>query len=265
MSNWTPGVAHLMMFLCWDHAYFWLTYAAKLLPRILEVDRKTSRLAAGRLHGSRVIIVGNGPSALEGEELGHKIDAFDEVVRFNNFQTKTGALHKFVGSKTTVHFSDGVLYPTYTEYHVPGATVVLSLFADTEIIAGSYILQRAGQDMQWPLTERFLLDPEITWIAKEDIERVKAAAGLKGIKHPTSGLLAIDFFVNSPGVQHPVYIHGFDFFMGPRIHYFHEHEPLWERVNNNIGVNMHSPHLEKLYVQKLIDEGKVRFLKDMPR
>ena len=49
------------------------------------------------------------------------------------------------------------------------------------------------------------------------------------------------------------------------MHYFDEHEPLYEKINDRIGVNQHSPHMEKIYVEKLVAEGKVRFLKDMPR
>eukprot|EP00445_Apocalathium_hangoei_P086433 CAMPEP_0204202576 /NCGR_PEP_ID=MMETSP0361-20130328/68320_1 /ASSEMBLY_ACC=CAM_ASM_000343 /TAXON_ID=268821 /ORGANISM="Scrippsiella Hangoei, Strain SHTV-5" /LENGTH=193 /DNA_ID=CAMNT_0051165407 /DNA_START=262 /DNA_END=844 /DNA_ORIENTATION=- len=180
----------------------------------------------------------------------------------NNFQNKVAGMEKLVGTKTTVHFSDGVLYRTCSEYHVPGATIVLSLFVDRIIVAGSYYIMRGGADLQYRLTSRFLMDhvdQDGEYRAGEEV------AGLKGVKHPTSGMLAIDYFVNKPGIELPVCIHGFDFFTGPKIHYFQEHEPLYERINNNIGVNMHSPPLEKIYIEKLIAEGKVKFLKDMPK
>merc|ERR1719240_1771508 len=124
---------------------------------------------------------------------------------------------------------------------------------------------RGAADLQTFLTMRFLRDPETSWITKADIERVKKLLGLTGVKHPTSGMLAIDYFVNKPGVQLPVAIHGFDFFMGPKIHYYDDYEPLYERINNKIGVNQHSPHKEKVYVEKLIAEGKVVFIKDLPK
>lgn len=60
-----------------------------------------------------------------------------------------------------------------------------------------------------------------------------------------------------------MYIHGFDFFQGPKVHYFDDNEPLYERVNDRIGVNMHNPGKEKVYVERLIAEGKVCFLKDL--
>lgn len=258
------ALSHLGVCLTVDYSFFWLTYVAHQLIEIIGVDRKENRLNAGKLNGPRVIIIGNGPSALEGKEYGDKIDSFDEVVRFNNFQSKADGLHKWVGSKCTVHFSDGVLYPTYTKYFVPGATVVLSLFADRFIVAGTYFVFRGVADMETRLTAKFLKDPDVSWIDKERIESVKEKLGLSGLKHPTSGMLAIDYFVNKPGVQLPLVIHGFDFFMGPTIHYYHKEEPLYERINNQIGVNQHSPHKEKVYVEKLIAEGKVIFIKDLP-
>jgi hypothetical protein len=255
-------LAHAAIFFMYEHAFLWLTFICYQLGLIFQVDRTDNRLNAGNLKGPRILVVGNGPSALEGEARGEAIDKFDEVVRFNNFQTKVAGMEKFVGTKCTVHFSDGVLYPTYKEYHVPGAQVVLSLFVDRFMVSGSYFIMRGSADLQTSLTMQFLKDPETSWISKEDIERLKQNLGLVGVKHPTSGMLAIDYFVRKEGVQLPVIIHGFDFFMGPKMHYFDEHEPLYERINDRIGVNMHSPHKEKIYVEKLIAQGKVKFLKD---
>jgi len=258
------ALSHLGVFLAVDYPMFWLSFIGHQLIQIIAVDRKENRLNAGKLNGPRVIVIGNGPSALDGKQFGDKIDGFDEVVRFNNFQSKAGAFDRWVGSKCTVHFSDGVLYPTYKEYFSPGATVVLSLFADRFIVAGTYLVLRGAADWEMPLTLKFFKDPSTTWIDKEQIESVKEKVGLTGFKHPTSGMLAIDYFVNKPGVQLPIVIHGFDFFMGPKIHYYDAKEPLYERINNRFGLNQHSPHLEKVYVEKLIAEGKVVFIKDLP-
>merc|ERR1719428_1258958 len=100
---------------------------------------------------------------MQGKQYGDEIDKFDEVIRFNNFQCKVGGMEAWVGKKTTVHFSDGVLYPTYKEYHVPGATVVLSLFVDRFVVSGSYFILRGGADLQTRLTLKFLMDPTTTW------------------------------------------------------------------------------------------------------
>jgi len=258
-------LAHTTVALMWDYSMLWIAWVAHSLMEIFAVNRTGCRLNRDQLHGPNVLVVGNGPSAMTGDQLGDEIDQFNEVVRFNNFQNKVAGMEKWVGTKTTVHFSDGVLFPTYTEYNVPGADIVLSLFMDRFMVAGSYMILRAGADFQPRLTKEFLKDPSLIWIQKEDIDRLKEALGLSGPKHPTSGMLAIDYFLNKPGVKLPVYIHGFDFFQGPTIHYYHEQEPLYERINNNIGVNMHSPHKEKTYVEGLIREGKVCFLKDKER
>mmetsp|Transcript_120195 Transcript_120195/g.347349 ORF Transcript_120195/g.347349 Transcript_120195/m.347349 type:complete len:362 (-) Transcript_120195:71-1156(-) len=262
----TASWPHLLLQTAWllsfDHTMVWFLVTATAMLDLLSIDHSGHRLVSGRLHGPRVLVVGNGPSAVTGGEWGEEIDKFDEVIRFNNFQVKNEGLSKRVGTKTTVHYSDGMLYPTFKEYHVPGATVVLSLMMDRFFIAGSYVLIRGGADLQWPLVMKFFRDPNTTWLEKERIERLKKLLGLRGPKHPTSGMLAIDYFVTHPKAQLPVVIHGFDFFQGPHIHYFHATEPLYERINNHIGVSMHSPHLEKIYVEKLIAEGKVIFLKD---
>ena len=173
-------LAHLVVFLFVDHPHLWLTYIAHQMIDILKTDRKGNRLNANKLHGPHVLVVGNGPSALEGEPLGRVIDQFDEVIRFNNFQTKVAGMERFVGTKTTVHFSDGVLYPTYKEYHVPGADVVLSLIMDRFMVAGTYFILRGGADLQTSLVRSFLNDPNISWMEKADIERLKKLLGLRG-------------------------------------------------------------------------------------
>jgi len=256
--------AHSFAFLTVDHTLLWCSFLAHSLIGIFKLDRsKANRVMAGKILGPRIVVIGNGPSALEGEPRGHIIDQFDEVVRFNNFQTKTTGMEAHVGKKTTVHYSDGTLFPTYSQYHAPGASIILSLIMDRFIVAGTYVVQRAGTDLQLPLTFRFLNDPTIGWMTKERIELLKKNLGLQSVKHPTSGMLAIDHFVRQEGVQLPVYIHGFDFFQGPKIHYFSDQEPIFERLLDKVGVNQHSPLKEKVYVERLVAEGKVRFLKDM--
>lgn len=262
--SWQHILAQGYAFLFAAYPFTWGTIVSVCLAKVFSVDRSNNRLKAGKLHGSRVIVIGNGPSAAQGEPLGDEIDKFDEVVRFNNFQTKTAGLEKFVGTKTTVHYSDGVLFPTYQEYHVPGATVMLSLIKDRFIIAVSYIGFRMCIDLQVRLTWRFLMDPALYWMESEQIERLKKELGIHK-RHPTSGMLAIDYFVHKEGVQLPVYIHGFDFFMGPKMHYFSDHEPLYERINDRIGVNMHCPWKEKVLVERLVQEGKVAWLKDVKK
>jgi hypothetical protein len=237
-----------------------------------SLDYLFSRKSENRLfgekpdfHGKRIVVLGNGPSLVKGDPCGDLIDSMDEVVRFNNFQTKTSGLEKWTGNKTTVHFSDSMLYPSYPEYHVPGATVTLSLFMDRLMVAGSYFIFRIGVDLAIKETFQMLLAPSLGWVPHEDINQLKEELGIDRPKHPTSGCLAIDWFVrNRPDPSVPVYIHGFDFFEGPEIHYYNKTEPLYERINDMIGVTtMHQPEKEKSFVARLVKEGKVKWLKDV--
>mmetsp|Transcript_120677 Transcript_120677/g.191386 ORF Transcript_120677/g.191386 Transcript_120677/m.191386 type:complete len:365 (+) Transcript_120677:50-1144(+) len=261
-------VQHFVWFYAVDFPMFICTLAASTVGRMFS-RTCTSRLfgETPTFKGDRIIVLGNGPSLVKGAPLGNDIDDMDEVVRFNNFQTKNSGLQEWTGGKTTVHFSDSMLFPSYPEYHAPGATVALSLFMDRLMVAGSYLIFRCGADLAFREAFEMLLNPSLGWIPCEDISNLKKELGISHWKHPTSGCLAIDWFVrNRPNPDVPVYIHGFDFFEGPEIHYYNKTEPLYERINDLIGVTtMHQPEKEKAFVARLVAEGKVKWLKDAKR
>jgi len=265
-SSWQTALfKHFLWFYAVDIPMSICLLAALTLGEMFE--RKTTNRLLGEspdFRGKRIVVLGNGPSLVKGNTLGALIDGMDEVVRFNNFQTKTSGLEAWTGTKTTVHFSDSMLFPSYPEYNVPNATVVLSLFMDRLMVAGSYLIFRTGIDLAFRESFQMLRDPALGWIPHEDICNLKAELGISHWKHPTSGCLAIDWFVrHRPDPSVPVYIHGFDFFEGPEIHYYNKTEPLYERLNDLLGVTtMHQPEKEKAYVARLVAEGKVRWLKD---
>jgi len=136
---------------------------------------------------------------------------------------------------------------------------------DRLMVAGSYMIFRAGIDLAISETVNLLANPSLGWIPHEDICKLKETLGISYWKHPTSGCLAIDWFVrHRPDPSVPIYIHGFDFFEGPEIHYYNKTEPLYERINDMVGVNcMHQPEKEKAFVARLVAEGKVKWLKDL--
>jgi len=249
-----------------DYTFLWITFGACILVFLFSRSSQNRLFGEKKpeFKGKKICILGNGPSLVKGEPLGKYIDDMDEVIRFNNFQTEKSGMTEWTGTKTTVHFSDTMLYPTYPEYNVPNACVVLSLFMDRVIIAGSYVVFRSGIDLEFLKTYEFFKNPFLGWVPHEDIENLKALLSLTKGKHPTSGCLAIDWFSrHKPSEDSPVYIHGFDFFEGDAIHYYDKSEPLYERLNDLLGVNvMHQPWKEKAFVQKLISEGKVRWLRD---
>jgi len=256
-------------FWSWDWPNFWFMACSMMAERVFTRTESKNRLFnepkdGPKFHGKRIIILGNGPSLATGTPMGAGIDAMNEVVRFNNFQTKVSGLEAWTGTKTTVHFSDSMLYPSWPEYKAPGATLCLSLFMDRLVVSGSYFLFRMGADLAIKEAAGLMFDPELGWISHEEIVNLKKVLQISKWKHPTSGCLAIDWFVrHRPDPSVPVCIHGFDFFQGPTIHYYDKTEPLYERLNDLVGVTlMHEPHKEKAFVERLIKEGKVKWLKD---
>jgi hypothetical protein len=253
---------NFLFFFSFDYPMWMCILSGQVTSMLLSIDRKENRVKSKKFHGKKILVVGNGPSVCAGEPMGDLIDEFDEVIRFNNFATKIGGLEKFAGTKTTVHFSDAMLYPSYPEYAVPGATVMLSHYDDRLMTAGSYLLLRIFVDWEARATWKILSDPCIWWIPHAELHECKRAIGNTTFHHPTSGMLAIFHFLKA-SPDEPIYITGFDFFEGAKVHYYDEVEPLYERINDRIGVNMHQPKKEKAYIAKLIEEGKVRWLKDL--
>lgn len=259
-SSWSRWcTVHFFWFFMFEYPMIWMVIAGQLVGVLLGVSRGENRLKNGKLLGKKVLVIGNGPSAKE-SKVGDVIDScFDEVIRFNNFSNK-GSLAEYAGTKTTVHFSDAMLYPSWPEYKVPGAVEMLAQFDERLMTAGSYLLFRVIADWEPRAAWKFLSDPKVWWIPGPEIAQVKIDVGNTHPTHPTSGMLAINHFMKL--TDEPIYIHGFDFFQGPVIHYYDEVEPFYERMNDKIGVNMHQPKKEKKLVEKLIEQGKVRVLKD---
>jgi hypothetical protein len=262
-------VLHFVYFWAIDNAFGWTIFGMAVLERVLNRDVCTNRLmndsGKPRFLGPKICVLGNGPSLVKGEPRGDLIDEMDEVVRFNNFQTKTSECAAWTGTKTTVHFSDGMLMPTYYDYRVPNTCVVLSLFMERLMYGLTYILFRAAIDLCAPEALRLMLSPKIGWVSLNDIRTLKAKLGVIKFKNPTSGVLAIDWMVrNRPDPSVPVYIDGFDFFQGGQVHYYSKREPLYERMNDLAGVFLgHEPSKERAFVNKLVEEGKVQWLRSL--
>jgi SAM-dependent methyltransferase len=146
--------------------------------------------------GARVILVGNGPSALQG--CGAEIDAFDEVVRFNEFQLEGFTEH--VGTKTTLWstFGRGVLPGGGTR---PGR--ILCIHESTQAM---------------PACEARELYRVPAWFYNETRRHVQQRAWWTGgfdkdpaSLLPTSGLLVAAWLLQVVGV-HKITLAGFDHF-----------------------------------------------------
>jgi len=259
-------ISYFLWFWSVDVAIWWSCTSLYLTERVLRRKKCTNRLFGTEgpptFNGDRIAVLGNGPSLAKDEPHGELINSMDEVVRFNNFQAKTGPFKIWTGTKTTVHFSDSMLYPSFPEYEVPGACVVLSLFMDRLVVSMSYFCFRMGIDLACFQAWKMMSSPALGWVPNEDIDNLKVKVGISKWKHPTSGVLAIDWFVrHRPNKNVPVYIHGFDFFEGDQVHYYSKKEPLYERLNDVIGVwAMHEPQKERAFVEKLVRDGSVKWL-----
>jgi N-acylneuraminate cytidylyltransferase len=254
----------------------WVVGSMHQLPRHTNRLWRAHNTDPSLFKGKRVVIIGNGPSAMSDPPMGALIDQFDEIVRFNNFNAG-GKYAKYVGSRTTVHFSDGMLFPSYDEYKQDEeVTTILSLLVDRISIGVTYYLLRGAIDMHPITAYNFLMNPSVWWTPSSQIEGLRQKLGIdRHQQAPTSGMLAINMFTQMEGVE--VYIHGFDFFMDPskptaahyqggartrskQLHYYDEDEPLYERFNDNIGVNFHQPTSERPLVAEWVRDGRVKFL-----
>jgi len=134
--------------------------------------------------GERICVLGNGRSLATGEPMDDVSDTMDEMVRFNKRQRKTSGLEKWTRTKTTVHFSDNMLYPTFPECNVEGADVALSFFMDRLMVAGSYFVFGTCADLEFRATWKLMSDPGLGWIPHEDIVNMKKELGISTMEAP---------------------------------------------------------------------------------
>lgn len=143
---------------------------------------------------AKVILVGNGPSLLEGEQ-GAMIDSFDEVVRFNNYHIE--GFEKHTGTRTT-------LWSTFFKR------------IDTQIRHGRVLCVHEGDNPSQPLSERYLIPSWFYERANRDLQR--RADWKSGFDRDmdkkllaTSGLLVASFLIEVVGVRQ-ITLAGFDHF-----------------------------------------------------
>ena len=138
----------------------------------------------------RIILIGNGTSVLD-QPLGHLIDQFDIVVRFNSFK-QTG-LEQFTGTKLHTWF-------TCNTHHKANMSqfdqVLVHTWADP---AECKIWQQL-----------VALYPECKRVAKDKL------VPQTGLKAPSTGLIAIHHFLEQAD---QIWLHGFDWWERTEHHY----------------------------------------------
>ena len=196
------------------------------------------------MNDKSILVIGNGESILE-KRLQKKIDSFNTIVRINNYIIKDFEL--FVGTKTDIWFN-GANSKLVSPIIMPKKVVVAP---PSEIIIKHqenlkhYIARRVGQDYN-----------NLTLLTLEEIRRYEAEVGSKRL---TTGLYAIKWALNN---FKKVYIHGFDFFINSKAHYYDS--KLMNFVNNKIlnKGHKHNNEHERDYVEKLINNKEIKLLND---
>lgn len=185
---------------------------------------------------TRVVLVGNGPSAIS-FAAGNVIDSCDLVVRFNEF-VKVG-YEQFVGSRTDVWVVNAVsedlsratdsrsvlVCPPYTRLNEAARAVeVLRARAIAcETVPASFV-SAIEREFRFHVTPR-------GW----------------GMRYPSTGAIAAAYLVERYG---RVYIHGFDLFAGSSHHYFDTKTTAAERT-------WHDAAAEERFFQRMALLGRV--------
>ena len=193
-----------------------------------------------------ILIIANGPSALK-KEYGSIIDTFSEVARINNY--KITEYHNFIGNKTTLWFNGANKKIKIRKINTPKKTVVFVPY-DILKIKEEEVIKRTPK--------RLGLDPEKYQLVS--MEKMKQYEIDSNIKRPTTGFNSIMWSMEN---YKNVIIHGFDFFLNNKHHYY---DSFLTKIKVNIGLTgrakLHDNAAENKFVKQLIIANKIKTLKN---
>lgn len=176
----------------------------------------------------KVIVIGNGPSALENKT---NVDQFDVVVRINHFLT-TG-YEEYVGTKTDILFTCRL-----NEYNTPE---LIGQFKEVHL----FLLMNPCEGVE--ISQEVLQSPNITHIYGWNEARVMGILmGCKKGCYPSTGFAAIVRMMERFG---HIYIKGFDHFGPGNRHYFNP--------NNRPKPYRHDSKAERKAVDRFITNGLI--------
>ena len=181
---------------------------------------------------NKCILIGNGSNML-GKKLGSYINSFENVVRINRFRIKD--FEEDLGTKCTHWVINYKLTTDHRNYLVKNLSKMKS---ETTSLKQALVLTTADDKGQLDKVKKQI-----------DIEFIYKRSGLFFSKKPTTGFLAIEYFLN----QFPkLTLVGFDF--GKSIHYWGNLIP---------GDKPGGDHLwdkEKNYINNLVKQNKIEIL-----
>ena len=204
---------------------------------------------------SKVLLIGNGPSALE-KKLGSRIDSdeFNKVVRFNRWRFNEG------GSEYENDWSDFVGtrcdYWVINDLHLTETNLGIDKRELYEMVLVFMPKFKTNPNLVNKIESSY---PNIKFIPSEYEDDVNTISNFTP-KWPSTGIMGIHFFCNH---FDEVYLHGFDFydFKYDNLHYF-------EDKNAPHGLNKfkfkptmdHTPQQEKKYIEHMVKNNKIKIL-----
>jgi hypothetical protein len=203
---------------------------------------------------SRVVLIGNGPSALE-KEVGEEIDKFDSVIRFNRWKYDqdgseyTKDFSKFVGTKCD--------YWIVNDLHLTETKLAINKYPEYEAILVVFPNFKYPTPLQIKdITQEY---PNIHFIPKEYENSINEIVDFKP-SWPSTGLVGIHF-----AIQHfdEVYLHGFDVYdtKYDTLHYFEDKNAEYGKNKYKFSTKSdHTPKKEVDYFKYIVENHNVKYL-----
>jgi len=195
-------------------------------------------------NNKRILIIANGQSVLN-SKIGPSIDKFDTIGRINNY--KIDSYEKYLGKRTDIWIN--------------GANQKLlkrnQIFSQIIVSIPSSIIIKKNDKLTEHVSKRLKMKAkEFSIIAINDIKRYEKTVGHKRL---TTGITSILW-----GLDHfeKVFIHGFDFFINSKSHYY---DSKFHSFINQYLLNKGHKHdniKEQKFIQKLINNGRIKKLVD---
>ena len=192
-----------------------------------------------------ILIIGNGSSVL-GTKYGDIIDSYQNVARINNYETET--FKENVGQKVNIWFN-GANKHVRPRKKLPEKVIV---FVPSSVYVKYYDLMDAR------IKERQNLDKNQYYLVP--LKKVYEYEELIKSDRITTGTSSILWAMEN---YKTVVIHGFDFFIDSKEHYYDSKIKKW--LYNNIlkRGKKHNTQREMDYINEQIKLGKVKSLKNI--
>lgn len=187
---------------------------------------------------NKLLMIGNGPSALD-KEMGELIDNYDgTILRFNSYVTE--GFESYVGSRTDFWW-------TIIDFDFKTA--------EKKHKARFYVERKASETIPDYYTKKMVAglfydletDPITTIVPRHWREETEA---IMDWQHPTNGAIAALYFISQ---EYEIELWGFDFMNKERRHHYADNEKQHPRGEQ------HSGEKELSFFMRLLDSGQIRY------